>query len=316
MQTRFLTVLFGVTFVLTLLFAVAAGAQEDATVSPGGGGVQVQQVQTQQIQAAQVGTMDIETQAQGCQGQKKEFDVGPKSDNTDKNFHIEGDKFRVEYDVDFTDDDPDNEFTLNISNGSKFFTSTSKGDNHEEFVIDEGPGDFTLKANLKPQGKGTYSITVYDCKNAESSNNNGGGGGNNDGGSSSGTSDTTGTGTTDTTGTSTAQADDTTGTADASADPATADAAAGDGANRDGSFRCESFLHVVRDENGNLRRQYRDGDDEVIVQRFEQCLEADVLANTIPNRLLPDTGGPPLLFGGGALLLVAVMVLAGRIIRR
>ena len=96
--------------------------------------------------------------------------------------------------------------------------------------------------------------------------------------------------------------DETTGTATAdpaTADPATADAAAEDAgtANRDGSFRCDSFLRVVRDENGALRRQYRDGDrdDELIVQRFEQCLEADVLRDTIPNRLLPDTGGAPLL---------------------
>jgi hypothetical protein len=87
------------------------------------------------------------------------------------------------------------------------------------------------------------------------------------------------------------------------ADPAaTADATAEDGSgaageSRDGSFRCDSFLHVVRDEDGALLRQYRDGDrdDELIVQRFEQCLEADVLRDTIPDRLLPDTGGAPLL---------------------
>ncbi len=89
----------------------------------------------------------------------------------------------------------------------------------------------------------------------------------------------------------------TTNTADpAATSEATAeDATAADNADRDGSFRCDSFLRVVRDENGALRRQYRDGDDELVVQRFEQCLEADVLRDTIPNRLLPDTGGAPLL---------------------
>src|SRR3712207_2204487 len=54
-----------------------------------------------------------------------------------------------------------------------------------------------------------------------------------------------------------------------------ADETAFDNANRDGSFLCESFLRVVRDDNGALRRQYRDGrgDDELVVQRFEQCVE-------------------------------------------
>ncbi len=85
---------------------------------------------------------------------------------------------------------------------------------------------------------------------------------------------------------------------------------------REGSFVCESFLHVVRDENGALRRQYRDGGDELVVQRFEQCLEADVLRDTIPNKLLPETGGASLPVGGGALLLVTGAALALRMIRR
>jgi uncharacterized repeat protein (TIGR01451 family) len=81
-----------------------------------------------------------------------------------------------------------------------------------------------------------------------------------------------------------------------------------------GSFRCDLFLRVVRDDRGALQAQYRD--DELIVQRFEQCLSEDVLADTIPNRNLPFTGGPLLPSGGGLLLLVAAAVLAGRIIRR
>jgi LPXTG-motif cell wall-anchored protein len=109
-------------------------------------------------------------------------------------------------------------------------------------------------------------------------------------------------------------------TTDATAD-ATADAALEDGtANREGSFRCDSFLRVVRDENGALRGQYRDGrgDDEQIVQLFEQCLEGDILANTIPNRLLPDTGGAPLLglAAIGLATLVAGASVLGAVTRR
>ena len=66
------------------------------------------------------------------------------------------------------------------------------------------------------------------------------------------------------------------------------------------NFRCDLFLRVVRDDNGALRHQYRDGNgnDELIEQRFEQCLSGDVLADTIPNRNLPFTGGMSLLFLG------------------
>ncbi len=324
MHTRFLPIFSGLAFALTLFFAVAAGAQEKSTGASlgGGGGVQVQQ-QDQPVSAQSsqgpIGTMAVEPQAQGCQGQKREFSFEGRSQDTDKDFHIEGDKFRVVYDVTFDDPaDSNNEFTLNISNGSKFFTSQSTSNNHEEFVIDEGPGDFTLKASLRPQNKGTYSITVYDCTKTETSNNNNGGGGNNDGGTSTDTGTSTGTDTTgaslaqaDTTGTTTAETTTANDTLNSLAETTTADNA--NGSNSD-NFRCESFLHVVRDDNGALRNQYRG--NQLVEHRFEQCLSGDVLANTIPNRRLPFTGGPPLPLAGGLLLLVALAVLAGRIIRR
>jgi LPXTG-motif cell wall-anchored protein len=71
---------------------------------------------------------------------------------------------------------------------------------------------------------------------------------------------------------------------------------------------------VVRDDDGALRRQYRDGrgDDELIVRRFEQCLELDVLRDTIPNKRLPDTGGAPLL--GLAALGIASLVAGASVV--
>src|SRR5918994_4021727 len=36
-----------------------------------------------------------------------------------------------------------------------------------------------------------------------------------------------------------------------------------------GFARCDFFLHVVRDDQGGVRHQYRG--DELIVRRFEQC---------------------------------------------
>jgi hypothetical protein len=79
------------------------------------------------------------------------------------------------------------------------------------------------------------------------------------------------------------------------------------------AFRCEFFLRTVRDEQGALRDQYRD--DELIVQRFEQCLSEDVLADTIPDRNLPFTGGAPFsLLAGGALLAAGLLLLGRRVI--
>jgi hypothetical protein len=82
--------------------------------------------------------------------------------------------------------------------------------------------------------------------------------------------------------------------ASASADP---QAQTADSVDRSAdAFRCDFFLRVVRDDGGNVRHQYRD--DELIVRRFEQCLSEDVIADTIVNRKLPDTGGVPLLVPG------------------
>jgi hypothetical protein len=95
--------------------------------------------------------------------------------------------------------------------------------------------------------------------------------------------------------TSTAQAQETT----------TADNNRADDARGADAFRCEFFLRAVRDDRGALKRQYQN--DELIVQRFEQCVSGDVLRNTIPNRKLPFTGGMPL-FGLAALGLVSLIV--------
>lgn len=81
-----------------------------------------------------------------------------------------------------------------------------------------------------------------------------------------------------------------------------------------GFARCDFFLHVVRDEAGGVRDQYRD--DELIVRRFEQCLSEDVLKDTIVNRKLPDTGGPFSLLMLGSLTIAGFAVGAGIVVLR
>jgi hypothetical protein len=104
-----------------------------------------------------------------------------------------------------------------------------------------------------------------------------------------------------------------TSSASPSASSADAEAQTADVSNADAVFaRCDFFLRVVRDEGGGVRHQYRD--DELIVRRFEQCLSEDVIAGTIVNRKLPDTGGPPLLLVPGflAIALVGAGILVAR----
>lgn len=103
--------------------------------------------------------------------------------------------------------------------------------------------------------------------------------------------------------------DTTTSTADANLEATTANNA--DGARGTDSFRCEFFLRSVSDDRGALLGQYRG--DELIVQRFEQCLSGDVLLDTIPNRRLPFTGGMPLL---GLAAIGLVSLIAGAVVLR
>jgi hypothetical protein len=146
-------------------------------------------------------------------------------------------------------------------------------------IIPLGPGTFRLQIREK-NNVSNYSVTVQECRAAAVAN-----------------TDTTQAITAAQT---TAQAANITG-----AEATTSDTAANAGDVRDAdAFRCEFFLRVVRDDRGALRHQYHD--DELIVQRFEQCISADVLTDTIPNRLLPGTGGLPLI-GLAALGLASIV---------
>jgi hypothetical protein len=149
-------------------------------------------------------------------------------------------------------------------------------------IIPLGPGTFRLE--LEEHNLRNYSVTVQECRAAVVAN-----------------TDTTQAITAAQT---TAQAANITGAEATTSDTAANAADAGNDVRDADAFRCEFFLRVVRDDRGALRHQYQD--DELIVHRFEQCISADVLTDTIPNRLLPGTGGLPLL-GLAALGLASIV---------
>jgi hypothetical protein len=349
-RTRFLPIFFGVVFALMLFFAVAAGAKEEGT-DPEGVGVQavevqqqqdldnqqqVTEVQQQQVlnnqgQAVAVQQQQVEVQShRGCPGSRTRERVEDPEGSFQSGFDVTGEAIRITYDVIAVGPgpNPDDELFIRVTDEDDdevVYRVSVNGERQNTRRIEVDPGRFTLEVEA---GKDVldYEVLVQDCTRAEANHDDGGDGdGDGDGGGDGGTGDgtTDGTGTTDTTTeTTTTQdtTDTTTDTTDTTTSGTTGDAletTTADNADsvRDAdAFRCDFFLRAVRDDTGALRGQYRG--DELIVQRFEQCLSEDVLADSIPDRKPPFTGGPSLPFGGGLLLLVASAVLAGRIIRR
>jgi len=234
-------------------------------------------------------------------------------------FDVQGGAIRIRYEIS-TDDGPDDKLRIEVRDDNDDLVRPVidvDGDTNGPKTVKESvdPGDdFTFEVDAGRDIE--YFVIIEDCRGNDSNNNNNNGGRNNGDRNNNG-----GNNTIDVTQTPTDTTTQDTNTASPAAETTTAARAANaDFANRpdSGSFRCDLFLRTVRDENGALRAQYRDGNgnDELIVQRFEQCLSEDVLADTIPNRNLPFTGGPLLPSGGGLLLLVAAAILARRIIRR
>jgi hypothetical protein len=211
----------------------------------------------------------VQAQSSGCAGADNVTTFDGTQNQTTETFRIRGDSFRLTFDIqgsgslDVTVVDEDG--------GVEEERVTSSGDGSE--IINLGPGTFRLE--IRERGNvSSYDIDVDDCLgesvNAAQVNTNQ-------------DQTTTAQRTTADTNTASPAAQDTTLQEAANPNPNT-------NVNRDGSFQCELFLRTVRDGRGALRAQY-----ETMVQRFEQCLSGNVLADTIPNRNLPFTGGMPLL---------------------
>jgi hypothetical protein len=313
---RFLAVALTAGFVLMLLFAVAVGAQEESTGTEATGeqAVEVQQQQVQQDE--QIQAQRVAAQAVSCPGAQRERVVQNPTRRHESRPDIAGGAVRITYEIFTEPADPDDEifFELRDKDGDAIVSERVDDDTNgpQEIRVSTDPGkhEFIVEADAGVQ----YRVELEDCTNVEARNSggdgSGGGGGGGGGGTGDGTSDGTGTtDTSDTTGTNTTN----TNTASPAADATTANANLNANTNRpdSGSFRCDLFLRTVRDDTGALRAQYRG--DEQIVQRFEQCLSENVLADTIPNRNLPFTGGMSPLFLGAIGL--AAIVAGGAVLR-
>ncbi len=323
MYTRLLTILAVSAFVLTLLFAVAAGAQDESTDAAAtlgdGGGTQVQQAQQQQV-----GVQTIKGEPASPSGPLAGANVDVRGGD-DGNEIDRGDELRIKGDYEvrsgasITIEDDDGTQGTFVDGRNANIVETDYG-----IRIDVTGAPIGVNGRDETLGESgdVEAVTSTDVQRDGGGSGNGGdadGGGDGGDGAAQQTPPPTQaqqtnppTGTTDPNATT-----DPTATDPAATDPVADDVTAqdaGDSANREGSFQCEFFLRAVRDDRGALKAQYRG--DEVVIQRFEQCLEADVLADTIPDKTLPFTGGPSLPFGGGVLLLVTGAALALRMFRR
>ncbi len=313
MHKRFLAVLAVTAFVLTLLFAVVAGAQENSNASAPASDEGATGEQSVEVQQQQVGPAAAPAPFCGPLAHEAvKVTKGAKNDIVDKNdvLKVTGD-YDVKVGASITIEDSDGTqatFTDDVN------AKITEVDNGIEIEVTKEPTTVD-GANNTLNINNLRAVTSTDVQREGSGGNNNGGGGSGSNGSGNGAgmvnvAQTTPTETT-TADTSTADAN----TASPAADVTTANDGSG-AANRDGSFQCEFFLRSVRDDRGALKTQYRG--DELVVQRFEQCLSGDVLANTIPDRNLPFTGGIPLLglAALGLASLVAGASVLGAVMRR
>ena len=210
-------------------------------------------------------------------------------DQTTEPFNISGDRFRIAFRTERAGGSPRLEVTVLDRQGQPTGQSfVVRGGDDGSRIIPLGPGTFRLELRANNV---RYNVAVQECRAAAVA-----------------ATDTTQAITAAQT---TAQAANITGAEATTANTAANAADAGNDVTDADAFRCEFFLRVVRDDRGALRNQYQN--DELIVQRFEQCISADVLRDTIPKRLLPHTGGLPLI--GLAFLGLAAIAVGASVLR-
>jgi hypothetical protein len=238
---------------------------------------------------------------------------------------ITGDRFRVSYEVDFTNnDDRENEFFVEIRDDSGALVGDADPDSDDEdsFIVFQGPGEFEIDVDVEPDDGATYTLIVEDCTGNEPADNGDGGG--DDGGDTVECADFS------------SQADaqaaladnpslDTDGDGRACQDFFAADqiddgsgggAAADDlsssgGDNNDLTTDARrdaaelSCVDIVEISQSASRDQYN-----FSAVRLQECLAREVIGDVKADKLA-DTGGPPLL-ALAALLLVGAGIFVGR----
>ena len=106
--------------------------------------------------------------------------LGPTSSDDRASFRTTTDRFRVSYEVNFEDDDPNRfkDFSVEITDRFGLVESDSADqDTETSFLVPEDAGTFEVLAEVEPNNGANYTVVVEQCGEAADDGGNGGGGG-------------------------------------------------------------------------------------------------------------------------------------------
>jgi RTX calcium-binding nonapeptide repeat (4 copies) len=102
-----------------------------------------------------------------CQNPRVVATLGPTRNDDRRSFQTTADRFRVSFEVDFVNDDPNafRDFTVEINDSFGLVESNSTDqDDQASFIVPEEPGRFEVSADVEPNNGSTYKVTVEDCR--------------------------------------------------------------------------------------------------------------------------------------------------------
>jgi hypothetical protein len=110
-----------------------------------------------------------------CQNRHEVASLDEFDEGDTVQFHTQGNKFEVFYDVFFDSNASDERFRIEIRRNGNVVQSeeTSVDQNDAHFFVTEGSDNYTIKATLSNAGPDpTFDITVDDCRGNNNNNNN------------------------------------------------------------------------------------------------------------------------------------------------
>jgi hypothetical protein len=157
---------------------------DDGSSSDDGTGQQssvtVQQNQATDGTGSRASTGDVnigasQTSNSSCQNRHEVANLDEFDEGDTVQFHTQGSKFEVFYDVFFDSNASDKRFRIEIRRNGNVVQSeeTSVNQNDAHFFVTDGSDNYTIKATLSNAGPDpTFDVTVDDCRGNNNNNNN------------------------------------------------------------------------------------------------------------------------------------------------
>jgi hypothetical protein len=142
--------------------------------------VTVQQNQATDGTGSRASTGDVnigasQTSNSSCQNRHEVANLDEFDEGDTVQFHTQGNKFEVFYDVFFDSNASDKRFRIEIRRNGNVVQSeeTSVDQNDTHFFVTDGSDNYTIKATLSHAGPDpTFDVTVDDCRGNNNNNNN------------------------------------------------------------------------------------------------------------------------------------------------